>query len=220
MNKTLLLLLAAFAVSAGACRPRTLAPQAPNEASAAQGLTGGTLVYSQNFEGDSVPPEWKAQGSAWTIENGWLAVQGARNDALWLQQALPDSVRIEFLAKSLSPDGDIKFEVFGDGSTHESGYIGVFGGWRNSLNIIARLDEHGDDRLIGADGVRVEQGRAYAMAVVRNDAKVRWYVDGALFLELDDSAPLRGPGHAYFALNDWDVPLRFDDVRVYQLDTP
>ena len=44
------------------------------------------------------------------------------------------------LASSESPDGDIKFEVFGDGAKHESGYIAIFGGWQNRLNIIARLE--------------------------------------------------------------------------------
>ena len=143
--------------------------------------------------------------------------QGARNAPLFLDMELPENVRIEFRVRSLSDEGDIKFEVFTDGENHESGYIGIFGGWNNSMNIIARLDEHGDDKHIGAEGQAVTRNRIYEMAIVRTDNRLRWYVDGRSFLTYSDDEPLRGEGHEYFALNDWDAPLQFDDVRVYDL---
>lgn len=221
MRQLALLVCLSVVVGAG-CKPRSGggAPGPGPAVDADRGLTGGTLVASEDFGGAELPAGWRAAGSAWKVEDGWLSVAGARNDALWFQTPLPDQVRVEFLAMSLSPEGDLKFEIFGDGSTHESGYVGIFGGWRNSLNIIARLDEHGDDRLVGAEGVQVEPNRTYRMAVVRTDARLRWYVDGELFLTYDDPAPLRGPEHAFFAFNDWDVPVRFDEFRVFDLGTP
>jgi hypothetical protein len=62
---------------------------------------------------------------------------------LWLKAKLPDNVVVEFDARSQSPEGDIKCEIFGDGTDHASGYVLIHGGWNNSLSIIARLDEHG-----------------------------------------------------------------------------
>ncbi len=180
-------------------------------------LTGGTLVFSDDFERSRIGDDWRAAGSAWGIEDGWLTVAGAENDALWLRSELPERVRIEFRAKASSEEGDIKFEVFGDGETHESGYICIFGGWRNSLNIIARLDEHGDDRLVGAHGRTVEPGRVYDMALVRTGNRVRWFVDGRLFIEYRDGQALRGDGHRHFGFNNWTAPVRFDDVRVFDL---
>lgn len=203
-------------IGALGCQPRTVNPgERPDPATV--GLTGGTLVFEDAFEGSAIGPDWRAQGGAWSIESGWLAVAEARNDALWLQRALPERVRIEFDAKSLSDDGDLKFEVFGDGLNHQSGYVAIFGGWRNSLNIIARLDEHGDDRLVGQDGVRVTRDQVYRMALVRTDARVRWFVDGQPFLTFDDPEPLVGESHDHFGFNDWSVPLRFDNVRVFDL---
>ena len=200
--------LAFLALAGSACR----APD-PNP-----GLTGGELVFEDSFDGPDLGDDWSSEYDGWVIdEDGWLTVENARNGALWLNTELPDRVRVEFAAQSGSQEGDIKFEVFGDGETHESGYIAIFGGWSNSLNIIARLDEHGDDRLIGADGHTVAMGRTYQMALVRTDRRVRWYVDGELFITYDDPDPLVGEGHRHFAFNDWAAPLRFDDVRVYDL---
>jgi hypothetical protein len=210
-------LVLALLAALGGCRPRAVTSAAP---SGVDPLTGGTLVFEDSFDGSGIGPEWRSEGDHWSIMDGWLAVEGARNDALWLTRPLPDAVRVEFVAKSLSPEGDIKFEIFGDGRTHESGYIAIFGGWRNALNIIARLDEHGDDRLVGQDGVRVEPERVYRFAAVRTDARFQWFVDGQPFLTFDDATPLVGDGHRHFAFNNWTVPLRFDDLRVFDLSAP
>ena len=198
-------------VEASGCRPST-----PGNARSAD-LEGGLLVFEDNFEREEFGDSWRFQSAPWRIEEGWVAIAGARNDALWLQTPLPDDVRIEFDVKSLSDIGDIKFEVFGDGATHQSGYVCIFGGWSNSTNAIARLDEHGPDRLDGQAGVSVVPEQVYRMALVRTDNRVRWFVDGQEFLVFDDAAPLEGEGHRHFGLNDWDVELRFDNIRVYDL---
>ena len=187
------------------------------------GLEGGKLVVDEAFEGAELSEaRWNdtAEPGGWRIEGGWLHSKGVRNKALWLKDALPAKVRVEFDVRSGSPDGDIKVEVFGDGETHESGYILIFGGWKNRINTIARLDEHGEDRLEGAPGVKVAQDRVYKMAVVRTDGAVRWYLDreaGTLLLAYEDKAPLVGPRHSHFAFNDWAVPLYFDNLKVYDL---
>ena len=179
---------------------------------------GGELVFEDSFDDDELADHWTTGFEGWTVTDGHLTVQGARNDALWLQHPLPDQFRVSFTARSDSAEGDIKFEILGDGTTHESGYVGIFGGWNNRLNIIARLDEHGDDRLEGAAGRTVDPGRTYQMDVVRTDHRLRWYVDGEPFLSYPDNAPLKGDGHRYFAFNNWDSPLTFGDLRIYDLE--
>lgn len=180
---------------------------------------GGELIYEEDFTGQTLGDEWHTGYEGWEIVDDTLHVQGAHNDALWLQEPLPEKFRVSFTARSQSAAGDIKFEILGDGRTHESGYVGIFGGWNNQLNIIARLDEHGDDRLEGAPEHTVQPGRTYDMDVVRTDDRLRWYVDGELFLSYDDASPLRGDGHRYFAFNNWETPLYFDDFRIYDLES-
>lgn len=180
-------------------------------------LTGGKLVFTEDFEGSGLPPAWSTKSVVWKVAQGRLTGARAENEGVWLSQPLPEQVRVTFTVSSASPDGDIKFEIFNDGKTHQSGYIGIFGGWKNSLNIIARLDEHGTDRLVGAEGQAVVKDRAYEMTVVRTDNRVRWWVDGQPFLTYADAAPLRGEGHNHLGFNTWHAPLSYDAVRVYDL---
>jgi hypothetical protein len=207
---TLTLVCCAGGVAMG-CRPST-----PG-VSPMDVLTGGSLLFSDDFERAEIGDDWRFVSANWRIEDGWVAIDHAENDALWLQQALPDDVRIEFDARSLEDIGDIKFEVFGDGATHQSGYVCIFGGWSNQINTIARLDEHGADRFEGQAGVQVVPEQVYRMALVRTDQRVRWFIDGTEFLVFDDAAPLEGDGHRHFGFNNWHVNLRFDNVAVYDL---
>jgi hypothetical protein len=162
------------------------------------------VEFGSHWSGDPV----------WRIQDGEVTVAGAQNRPLWLRASLPDDSVIELTARSESPDGDIKFEIYGNGRDHASGYILIFGGWKNSISCIARLDEHGADRQELARPGLVEPGRSYRMKVVRRDKVLKWYVDGKLLLDYYDSEPLRGPGHDRFAFNDWAARLFFDDLRI------
>lgn len=196
-------------------------------------LSGGRLVLRDTFDGVALAGHWKvgrvegpvsngggARNDAdrrghWHLREGALGSPGERNQALWLGVPLPDAVRVEFTARSDSDAGDIKFECFGDGALHESGYIFIMGGWNNSLSVIARRDEHEDGRQ--RRDASVQQGRTYRMAVTRRGSTVRWFVDGELYLRYRDAQPLRGAGHQHFAFNNWRSDLRFDDLAIYDL---
>lgn len=197
-------------------------------------LKGGKLIFEDSFERAAAGPRWSVgvvEGPAskgggprnaadeaghWAIASGLMTTPGERNQPLWLDVELPDRVRIEFTVRSDSESGDIKFECFGDGEHHESGYIFVMGGWNNSLSVLARRDEHEPDRRKRHDAV--VSGRTYRMAVVRTTpSTVRWFVDGRLYLQYRDSEPLIGKGHRRFALNSWRAKLSFDDLKIYDL---
>ena len=186
-------------------------------ASATADLQGGTLVFEDDFERAELGEHWSAQGSGWRIENGAVTGQNARNDALWLDFELPEKVRVEFDATAVSQDGDLKFELFGDGTNHESGYILIYGGWSNTVTCIARQDEHGSDRLDAEHHDPVQTGTTYRFAAVRIDQRVQWFIDGQLVLVFDDSEPLTGQQHAHLGFNDWTAPVRFDNLAIYDL---
>lgn len=217
----LLLLLLALSLAGGGCR------------SPEQDLQGGKLIYQDRFERTEPGSAWQVgevEGPAskgggprnetdrrghWEVRQGALYTPGERNQPLWLNVPLPRKLRVEFTARSDSDSGDIKFELFGDGRRHESGYIFVFGGWNNSLSIIARRDEHEAKRVERQD--LVEPGRTYRMAVVRTGGTIYWYVDGKLYLRYRDPEPLTGPAHSFLAFNSWQAKLTFDDLEIYEL---
>jgi len=195
------------ALASGGCKAKKKATAAVTE-----GLTGGVLVYSDDFQRDKLGPDWLSRSGRWEVKDGWLHCRGDRNEGAWLNVPLPERVRVEFDARSESDDGDLKFEIFATEQRHQTGYIVIMGGWKNTLSIIARLNEHGEDRM-EADA-SVEKGRVYHMTAVRTDGALRWFVDGRLVLQYADEEPVRG---AYFGFNDWNADVWFDNLKVSKL---
>lgn len=182
----------------------------------------GALIFSDDFERAEIGDAWsrgtgEAGAGKWTIRDGWVHGSDIKNDPLWYNEPLPRHVRVEFDAKALSQTGDLKVEIFGDGQNHASGYVLIFGGWDNTLDVIARLDEHGDDRK-ARSSMKVEPNRVYKMAVERRGKVLAWFIDGKPFMHYDDSSPLQGPKNGHFAFNDWAAPVAFDNFRVFELE--
>jgi len=128
---------------------------------------------------------------------------------------------------SKSAAGDIKVELFGDGESFDpdkgrydpTSYLIVLGGWNNTDSIIGRLGEH-DDAVKAArtraagQPAPVEPGRTYHFSITRRGGVIDWRLDGAPFLAWTDPSPLYGPGHEFFAINDWEADVHFDNLHI------
>lgn len=193
----------------------------------------------------TVAKKYWSTGGHWRVVqdqgNGWLLSPGVKNNPLWLKASLPNDVAVEFDVKSLSPEGDVKVEIFGDGSDHASGYVLIHGGWNNSISIIARLDEHGpsfasiqarsggqdvvaaglyqaDTRVrVESNPFRVEPGRVYHWRIERRGKTISWSIDGQPFMRFEDPLPLTGKGHDRFGFSSWESQLYFDNLKVEAL---
>ncbi len=190
--------------------------------------------YADDFERAELGSAWYVRSPAWKIEGGRLCVSGARNQPAWLRRRLPVNARVEFEATAGSEVGDVKAEYWGDGRagatgvsyTNATSYLTIFGGWKNSFHVLARLDEHAKDRPEirldpDSDEVRsapVKPDRLYRFKVERTDGKtVRWWVDDIEILAYPDREPLVGAGHEHFGFNNWQAPVCFDNLRVTPL---
>jgi hypothetical protein len=183
----------------------------------------GAGGYRDDFERAELGADWLSTGGAFSIRDGMLRVKGARNKPLWLRRTLPRDARITFDVRSDSTEGDIKVELYGDGvskaekaSYTATSYVVIFGGWNNSKNVIARMDEHGQDRVVGPP-YKVVQGKTYRMKIERRGATLRAWVDGHELAKMTDPEPLEGPGHDHFAFNNWQAELWFDNLRIEPL---
>ena len=183
----------------------------------------------------SLGPNWiQVKTSAWKVENGKLCVQNAHNHGIWLNRTLPVNARIEFDATPATDEGDVKAEVWGDGTSYATGtsytnatsYLAILGGWKNTLQVVARLNEHGPDRKEikvdkDSDDPRqrpAQKGQTYHFKIERTDGKTfRWSVDGVDFFSWTDPAPLAGQGHDHFGFNEWEAKVCFDNVKVTPL---
>jgi hypothetical protein len=153
---------------------------------------------------------------------------------VWLKKVMPINARIEYDATSYSDDGDLKSEVWGDGLssatstsyTNATSYLAILGGWKNTFHVLARQNEHGNDRKeIKVDPQSddpkekaVVRGQQYHIKVERTDGHtVRFFVDDAEYLSFNDSAPLLGFGHDHMGFNEWMVKVCFDNVKITPL---
>ena len=189
------------------------------------------LAFRDDFERADLGKSWRVAGGGWRVEGGELCVRGAKNHGVWLRRRLPANARIRFDARADSADGDVKAELWGDGKSgatsasysNATSYLVIFGGWENSRHVLARIDEHGDDRLSLEIDPRADDGRLkpaalgqrYRFRVERRDGKtIKWWVDDELMLELADREPLAGAGHDHFGFNDWTAPVCFDNLEI------
>jgi hypothetical protein len=187
------------------------------------GGEGDVPVFTDEFERTSLGEHWRTTGDGVRLDGGTLVVEGLHNHPVWLTRPLPEAYRVEFTAWTEGDDGDIKVELSGDGVSAaksvnyvSTGYVVVFGGWNNRISVIARLDEHGKDRL-EVDAPKVEPGRRYRFAITKAGGEITWSLDGAELARYEDPKPLTGPEHRYFAFGGWEAKVAFDDLRIYDL---
>ena len=175
---------------------------------------------NDDFQRAEIGGLWRQTGQGYRIVNGELVVDHAYNHPLWLSRPIPRDAIVELDAWSNDDMGDIKVEIWGDGGSYATSvsytatsYVFIFGGWHNQISAIARMNEHGQDRKTRNDA-HVVKGKKYHFRIARKGGHIDWQIDGQPFLTFDDGAPLDGPGHSYFAFNDWEAELHFDNLKV------
>ena len=182
--------------------------------------------FSDDFERGEVGSDWNNTGAEYKTVAGALRIQGAHNHPLWLRRKLPANVVVELDATSRTAEGDLKIELMGDGESFDpdqgrydpTSYMFVFGGWHNSLSIISKLGEHDDAVKASRSQPRVEPGRTYHWKIVKRGGVLDWEIDGHPFLQYFDPKPLAGPGHEFFAVNNWESDASYDNIRIRPAD--
>lgn len=131
--------------------------------------TTTTLPFVDDFNRLDIGPNYWNSGGYARIENNELKSPGVKNNALWLQAAMPDNAAIEFDTRAATAEGDIRFEVFGDGFNHDSGYTFLFGAFNNQVTAISRLNERGP--AFSPDGIGRGGKEPEEMAVANRSLK-------------------------------------------------
>ena len=182
-----------------------------------------TAPWQDAYERAEPGSDYLATGDVYKIAEGHLTVANGYNHPLWLRKKLPRDAVIELDCASRSPQGDVKVEAWADGESYDkdkgsytsTGYVFIFGGWRNDRSIIARMDEHAPD-VPTRRVPKVEANRTYHWKIARKGNRIDWYIDDMAtpFLSYDDPQPLEGTGHQYFGFNDWETPVWFDNLTI------
>ena len=180
-----------------------------------------TKIFDDDFSRTGIGVNYEIQGGDWRIENGKLASRMAKNRNLVLKSVdLPQNAVVELTMKSNSSDIDVKFNLWGDGKIHDhgDGYTFILGGWKNRVSIISKLDEHEKNRSEKRNA-KLEKGKVYKVRVERQLNKIKWFVDGELFLEYFDEKPLKvSDGYSKLSFANWKSDVEFDDLKIYALE--
>ncbi|MGZ6124193.1 MAG: hypothetical protein ACXWLR_04485, partial [Myxococcales bacterium] len=155
------------------------------------------VPYQDRFDRAALGDAWWSNGGLWRIVDGQLYSPGVGNNPLWLKARLPADVRVEFDVRSEGPDGDIKWEMYGDGRNHSTGYLFLFGAWRNRESRICKLDEH---------ALTQDETRAQLAATARPFPR-----------QLDLLEKIQAPFTRWSARRDLD---RLEKGEYWQRDTP
>lgn len=207
--RLVLLTLALFAsASLSACK----------DGSSGSGAGAAALLpFSDDFERTDFGPLWRKSGGHWEMRGGMVRSNGANNAPLFLELDLPNDVVVEFDARSETPLVDTKLELMTNGKAHQSGYVFILGGWSNKISCIARLDEHGADR-VEKQPTQVVGNRSYRWRIEKKGGELRWYLDGKLYMSFSDKEPLQGPGHNRLAFSNWQNEIAYDNLRIWPHD--
>jgi hypothetical protein len=206
--------------------PGAVAQAAPVPAAAAP-PPAASGPFADTFDRAELGDAWNVTGpSSAALEQGALTLQLVHNRPVWLRQAIPTDAAIEFDCWTDDPQGDIKVEAWGDGRSFyagdprlqytATGYVFIFGGWRNTASVIARQSEHAPGRIERTD-FPVQPGKRYHMRLARKGGQFDWFVDGKPFLQLIDPSPLTGPGNQYFGFSGWETKVHFDNLTIEPL---
>jgi hypothetical protein len=183
--------------------------------------------YADDFNRDTLGDAWNVTNpSAVKLQDGALVVELVHNRPVWLKRPIPTNATIEFDAWTDTAEGDIKVEAWGDGRSFyagdlrlqytATGYVFIFGGWRNTQSAIARQHEHTNDRAV-RDGRAVVPGKHHHFKITRRGGNITWELDGQPFLNLQDPAPLEGPRNQFFGFSGWKTRVHFDNLKIEPL---
>ena len=177
----------------------------------------GKIPFSDNFSRDTLGEYWRHTGGIWGIRKGSVYSTGAHNQPLFLDIALPTNFALEVDVHSDTSAVDAKIELMTNGRIHQSGYIFILGGWNNQMSVIARLDEHGRDRMV-KQPTNVVGKKTYRWRIEKENGTLRWYINGEIYMTYNDSKPLQGKGHDRLAFSNWWNQIRYDNFKIWPLD--
>ena len=186
------------------------------------------VTMAEGFERTELGNDWLDTGGAASqarVAEGKLQVSHGYNHPLWWKKPLPANAIIELDATSMSPDGDLKLELYGDGRSFDpdrgsyfpTGYVFIFGGWQNRLSIIGRLGEHDAGVMVKRSEPPVVPGKTYHFTITRQGGDLDWAIDGERFLSYRDPEPLAGDQHAYLGITNWEANVIFDNIQIRAL---
>lgn len=188
--------------------------------------SGWELVFTDDFEGDELGPDWEVVNGIWEVSDGVLSGAGTLATTIGFPEDGMAFQRLEFEAAA-----DVSEEMFDDpraisdlsavlhgmlnSDTEDflqSGYFFQFG-WK--FNTRTRISKHGTPIIAdNSPDTLIVPGKTHQMAMVHENGQLRLYVDGELVIAARDPQPLLGGGNDRVGLFSY-MPVKVFNVKLY-----
>lgn len=181
------------------------------------------LVFSDDFERETLGDDWEVLAGQWSIEDGELVSSTVGTDSMLIAtRRFPTLQRIEFKATAI-PAGasgsgaasagavsDVSAFIHAGPEGLKNGYFLQFGGGYNRQNALYRQG----NRLIDRPEPHIIPGQEHTVVAEFDGQHVRLKVDGEVVLEYQEDYPLVGADHDRVGLYFY-TPVKVSSVKVY-----
>lgn len=173
----------------------------------------GDCLFEDHFANGR--DKWQTIGGTVDLEDGALCIKGGKEGdpfpvAMIKQQFDEPRLAVEFVA---SPMG----KAVGDVGINLGGYIVSLGGWGNTRAVLFKLVD-GQMKELASRNVALKPGRTYHCLLIRDGAKLAYYVNGKPLLRAEDPEPITGDdARRVLALTYFERHVHYKHVLVYKL---
>ena len=197
-------------------------------------------VAHDTFDNDESLLRWFVEGdSDFKVSQGKLWVRNPNPEkpntaTIWCCPELPPDLIVRFRAKAVPPAGNnaanlniILHARELNGSPISFGRSGQYKEYHGFHNYIvtfvggcrpgwSRIRRNPGFHLLHESDIRSEIGKEYTIAVTIWKGRLRYYIDGQLVHDVQDSQPLTG---GRFAIRTWSTDAWWDDIEFGRLTT-
>lgn len=185
-------------------------------------VKNSSVLFHQLITSENLKTHFEIYNSEWMVENGWLTGRNPDESAgvAVLKQDFPGNILLEFEGRSVLPSThDINFmwntEWSNELNSCRNGYIGsICGWWTNRVGI----EKSPDFKLrASTSGFTFKPGRTYKVQAGGIDGTCFIFIDGKLFIEVNDPDPLDNKKYTKVALSAYSSWIQFKNIIVRQI---
>lgn len=185
-------------------------------------VSDSTVLFCHPITSENLTTLFEIHNSEWSVENGWFTGKNPDESAgvaIW-KQNFPGNILLEFEGRTVLPSThDINFMWNTEWSdllnSCGNGYIGSICGWWTKR---VGIEKSPDFKIRATTSFfNFEPGKTYKVQAGGIDGTCFIFIDGKLFIELNDPDPLDNNKYTKVALSAYSSCIQFKNIVIRQI---
>ena len=185
-------------------------------------ITGSEILFDEVVTTENYRSLFEFHNSEWIVENGWLTGKNPDESAgmAIFRKEFPGNILLEFEGRTVLPSTrDINFMWNTEWNERlnscGTGYIGSICGWWTKRVGIEKSPEF--KLRATTSGFDFKPGRTYKVYAGGVDGNCFIFIDGKLYIEIDDPDPVDGRLFNKIALSVYSSHVQFRKIKIRQI---